>query len=69
MRVQTVDASGSLWARQDDAGPPTQGGAPWGALVEAEVSCTWCCYLQLFPPDRVVGQCHGDSAPSVGDEQ
>lgn len=24
--------SGSLWARQDDAGPPTQGGAPWGAF-------------------------------------
>lgn len=42
---------------------------PTGALVEVEVSCTWCWSLQLFPPDSAVGQCHGDSAPSIVDEQ
>ena len=50
-------------------GLPNRAGAPRGALVEVEVSCTWCRSVQLFPPDRAVGQCCGDSTPTALDGQ
>lgn len=68
MSVWTVDASGLVkgpWGTgRQDARPPKQGGAPQGALVELEASCISCWSVQLFPPDRVAGQCHSDSTPA-----
>lgn len=47
-------------ARQD-TGLQDSEGVPRGGVVEVEVSCISCWSVQLFPPDRAGGQCHGDS--------
>lgn len=73
MSVQTVDASMLVRVPEGQEGRmlglPNRAGSPRGALVEVGVSGTWCWSLQLFPPDRAVGQCHCDSTPSFPDEQ
>lgn len=73
MSVQTVHASGLVGVPEGQAGRmlglPNRAGSPRGALVEVEVSCPWRWSLQLFPPDRALGQCHRDSTPSITDEQ
>ena len=73
MSVQTVDALGLVRVPEDQAGRmlglPNRAVSPRGALVEVGVSGTWCWSLQLFPPDRAVGQCFCDSTPSIVDEQ
>lgn len=75
MSVQAVDG---LWLASGPLGQagrmltldlPNRAGALRGALVEVEVSCTWCRSVQLFPLDRAAGQCLGDSTPSAVHEQ